>query len=580
MPLKPDNRTVESERQCEQCGTPIGADSPGALCPACLLRLALDGSGDESLDGIEVGRYVIEDRLGAGGMARVYLATDTVLRRQVALKFLAPAIESDPIAQRRFLREARAAAALDHPYICHIHEVSESDERAFIAMEYVRGETLGERLQAGPLPVREAVRIGAEIGEAIERAHAEEIVHRDLKPGNIMVTPDGHVKVMDFGLAKRVALGDDDAPAEPLTADLTEAGSTLGTLAYMSPEQVRGQDVDVASDVFSFGTLLYQMLSGTHPFAREQALETASAILRDDPDRLQAPGEELPPALSSLVARMLQKDPQARPAAAEISAALREMLGDSSGELSTVGAQPKSRWGGWIGWAAAAALALLLTLVVVRPTWAPIPAGITGRTIDSIAVMPFENQTGDTDQAFLADGITEALIRDLGGLQGLNRVAPLDSVLAHRTSSLEDIRLKLNVGAVVRGSVSGAQSGVVIGVEMVNARDGQRLLVQDYPTALSELPSVQADLARSIAAALGVTLTADEQRGLGEASAVDPDAHAAYLRGRHLLRRRDADAVERAIQYFHEAISLDTSYAAGFEGLAEGYLRAGRDRVR
>ncbi len=232
----------------------------------------------------QVGSYKILSLLGTGGMGEVYLAQDTKLDRKVALKFLPKEMQDDATARKRFRREAKSAAALDHPYICHIHEVGDFDGKDFIAMEYVEGQTLKERLADGPLPLKQALETAMQIAGATEKAHGKGIVHRDLKPSNVMLTPEGHVKVMDFGLAKRLpAAGEANSQEQTTTANLTRTGTTLGTLAYMSPEQLRGQGIDVRSDIFSFGVMFYEMITGVHPFLKPQGMDTASAILRDDP---------------------------------------------------------------------------------------------------------------------------------------------------------------------------------------------------------------------------------------------------------------------------------------------------------
>ena len=226
--------------------------------------------------GQTITHYRITDRIGAGGMGEVYRATDTVLKREVALKFLPEELARDEVARRRFLREAQSAAALDHPFICHIHEIGEADGKDFIAMEYVEGRTLRDRLAPGPLAIAECLKIALEIAEALEKAHQNRIVHRDLKPSNIMLTPDGHAKVMDFGLAKRVAREEENSEEATLTG-LTREGSTVGTVPYMSPEQLKGEEVDTRSDIFSFGIILYEMLAGVHPFRKAEGIATAGS---------------------------------------------------------------------------------------------------------------------------------------------------------------------------------------------------------------------------------------------------------------------------------------------------------------
>jgi tRNA A-37 threonylcarbamoyl transferase component Bud32/predicted esterase len=255
--------------------------------------------------GTTISHYKVLEKIGEGGMGEVYLAQDTTLDRKVALKFLPEKLEQDSTAKKRFLREAKSAAALDHPFICHIHEVGETEGKSFIAMEYIQGTTLREKLTEGPVPLRNALETAGEIAEALEAAHKQKIVHRDLKPSNIMLTPDGHVKVMDFGLAKRVTPA--EGQVEEITTALTRQGATLGTVPYMSPEQIRGQEVDTRSDIFSFGVVLYEMLTGSNPFKKRGSMETASAILSETPPPLPRT-QEVPELLVKTVSNMLEKD--------------------------------------------------------------------------------------------------------------------------------------------------------------------------------------------------------------------------------------------------------------------------------
>ena len=280
--------------------------------------------------GQTISHYQITDKLGEGGMGEVYLAQDTgPLGRKVALKFLPREMQLDPTARQRFLREAASAAALDHPYVCNIFEIGEAEGKDFISMEYVPGETLKDQLEKGPLPLQDALVKATEIAEALEAAHRQNIIHRDLKPSNIMLTPEGHVKVMDFGLAKRLvpaeAVG---SQTETLSTGLTKTGTTLGTPAYMSPEQLRGEAADMRSDVFSFGVVLYEMVAGLHPFLKPQRLETASAILRDAALPLSEYVPELPEGLQQTVEKTLAKQPEQRyKSAREVRVDLERLLG-------------------------------------------------------------------------------------------------------------------------------------------------------------------------------------------------------------------------------------------------------------
>ena len=307
---------------CSGCGAELAPGSRDQTCPRCLLELALKDSSDSADQTAQksspprdlperIGSYRILELLGEGGMGQVYLAEDTSLERKVALKFLPQEMQADETARKRFQREAKSAAALDHPFICNIHEISEVQGKSFIAMEYVQGVTLKDKIAEGPLPLKNALQTAIEIAEAIEEAHNHNIVHRDLKPSNIMITPGGHVKVMDFGLAKRV-VSDQAGSEENQLSTLTKEGSLLGTVPYMSPEQVKGEEVDTRSDIFSFGIILYEMLSAVHPFLKPEAMETACAILKDDPPSLIRHVEKTSQLMERTVQKMLAKEPSER----------------------------------------------------------------------------------------------------------------------------------------------------------------------------------------------------------------------------------------------------------------------------
>ena len=301
--------------------------------------------------GKTISHYKVLEKIGQGGMGEVFLAQDTTLDRKVALKFLPEELQQDSTAKKRFLREAKSAAALDHPFICHIHEVGEVEGKSFIAMEYIQGTTLREKLTEGPLPVRKALETAGEMAEALEAAHKQKIVHRDLKPSNIMLTPEGHVKVMDFGLAKRVTpvAGQE----QEITTALTQQGSTLGTVPYMSPEQVRGQEVDTRSDIFSFGVVLYEMLTGAHPFKGDTSADTSHAILGETPPPLTRYTEDIPVLLQHTVRKMLAKEADDRyQLIHEVRTNLGELLEESGDSISEVaiGLTGVSSAAGW--WAA------------------------------------------------------------------------------------------------------------------------------------------------------------------------------------------------------------------------------------
>jgi len=333
----------------------------------------------QSLIGSQLHSYKILSLLGVGGMGEVFLAQDTTLDRKAALKFLPEELQQDSIARKRFLREAKSAAALDHPFICHIHEVGEVEGKSFISMEYVQGETLKDKLAAGPLPLKDALEKATEVAEALEEAHKQGIVHRDLKPSNIMLTPQGHVKVMDFGLAKRVTPV--EGQEQEITTALTKQGATLGTVPYMSPEQVRGQEVDTRSDIFSFGVVLYEMLTGVNPFKAGSAMDTAHAILGETPPPLTRYTENIPVLLQHTVRKMLAKEADRRyQLIHDVRTNLGELIEESGDSIREVAARPSgasSAAGGWrraIPWSVAAVAVIVAGVaiwILMRSTLQP-----------------------------------------------------------------------------------------------------------------------------------------------------------------------------------------------------------------
>ena len=311
--------------------------------------------------GQQVGSYEIVSLLGAGGMGEVYLAQDTKLGRKVALKFLPDFLQEDETARKRFLQEAKLAAALDHPFICKVYEIGEEDERAFISLEYVRGQTLREKLAEGPLALREAWQIASQIAAALGEAHQRGIVHRDLKPTNIMLTPDGHVKVMDFGLAKQLIHA--EGQEQSLTG-MTKTGTTVGTLPYMSPEQVRGQKVDTRSDLFSFGVMLYEMLTGEHPFRRSLAADTAVAILGNQPESIRQHRPEVGEELESVVMKLLTKEREDRwQSIEEVRTSLAQLVSDPSSSSMALAAGKRAAFSRLVSRVALALVAVAAVLV-------------------------------------------------------------------------------------------------------------------------------------------------------------------------------------------------------------------------
>jgi eukaryotic-like serine/threonine-protein kinase len=511
-------------------------------------------------------------------MGEVYRARDPTLDRQVAIKLLPPETAADPSARQRLRREAMAVAAIDHPYICKIFEIGEQDDALYLVMEYVPGNTLDHRLQSGPLPAAEALRLGGEIAEALEEAHARRFLHRDLKPANIMVTPHGHVKVMDFGLARRVEdiSTPDQATRELPASRLTAAGMIVGTPDYMSPEQVKGVTLDSRSDLFSFGVILAEMLGGRHPFRQASIGETLAAVLREPP-RL---ADDMAPQLKAFVGRLLAKDPQDRySSSAEVRADLARLASSSDtvviapvvGRVSVV--RKRAAW---------AALAIALTLVgylaaKARP-WRPAPAAPEAPAlIRSIAVLPLDNYSGDPNQDYFAEGMTDELTANLASISQL-RVISRGSVMQFRGTNrppTPEIAAKLNVDAVVEGSVSREGDTVRITAQLIDARADKHLWAQTFKRRSGDVLALQTDLASEIAREVNVQLTPSEQSRLTAAPSVSPEAHDAYLKGRYFFNRPSDDNLRKAIAQFEEAARLSPEFSLAFSGMSDAYLWAG-----
>ena len=530
--------------------------------------------------GITISHFKILEKIGQGGMGEVFLAQDTTLDRKVALKFLPDFLQQDSTARKRFLREAKSAAALDHPYICHIHEVGESDGKDFIAMEYVQGQTLKDKLAKGPLPLKEALEITVEIAEAVERAHGKGIVHRDLKPSNVMVTPDGHVKVMDFGLAKRLLPEDAGSQEQTITANLTKTGTTLGTLAYMSPEQLRGQEVDTRSDIFSFGVLLYEMLTGVHPFRKPEQIETASAILRDDPPPLSKYVPEFPEGLEKTVEKTLTKEPEQRyESAREVRVNLKQLV---SGSVPFIPARRPLTRRGWLALTGLAVLAALVTFVGLdvagwRDSLARL-AGVSGEPrIESLAVLPLANLSGDPEQEYLAAGMHEALITDLAKLGGFKRVIPSSSVRRYRETdqSLAEIAQELGVDALVTASVLRSGDRVQITAQLINGATEEHLWADRYERELRDVLTLQNEIVSVITREMNLQLTPQEQVRLASARTVNPEVYETYLKGDFHLRNVSPQEADTALQYFQLALEKDPNYAPAYAGIGRVWIQRG-----
>ncbi len=536
--------------------------------------------------GDRLGPYEILAKGGEGGMGVVFRARDPRLDRQVAIKLLPAGTAGDPQARERLRREALAVAALDHPYICKVFEVGEQGDATFMVMEYVAGETLRHRLQRGPMPLAEALRVAGEIAEALQEAHARGFLHRDLKPANVMLTPQGHVKVMDFGLAKRFAdLPLPDAETRELDEpQLTARGAIVGTPDYMSPEQVKGLALDARSDVFSFGVVLAEMTGGRHPFRKSSTMETFSAVLNAPPDIKR----DLPEDVALLVQRLLNKAPADRPASmADVSAELEAVESRVSGKEGRVSGMMKGRVprpGLWRrpAWAA---IALVMAVAASWAVWSgvlrPNPGSSGGATppgaIRSIAVLPLDNYSGDAGQDYFAEGMTDELTTDLAMISQL-RVISRGSVMQFKGAQrppTPEIARALDVDAVVEGSVRRIGDTVRITAQLIDARADKHLWGGNFERNSRDVLALQGELAAAIAREIDVQLTPAVQSRLSTAPSVDPEAHDAYLKGRYFFARPSDENLRKAIASFEDAVRLSPTFAPAFSGLSDAYLWAG-----
>jgi eukaryotic-like serine/threonine-protein kinase len=529
--------------------------------------------------GQEISHYSVTEKLGEGGMGVVYRARDLTLHRDVALKFLGAKALADPKARERVLQEARTISALNHPNICTIYEVGEADGRPYLAMEYIEGHTLSHDVLLGGLSSETVVRYGIQLADALAHAHERQIVHRDLKSGNVIVTPSGRVKVLDFGLSSR--------PQQQVSEETTkfdeswdEQHAITGTLPYIAPELLRGQEADARSDVWALGVMLYEMAAARRPFQGATPYELSAAILRESIPAIQPP---LPPVLNAVIEKCLSKDPTQRyHSGGEVRAALEAaatasrseriptavLAGDASQPLTH---RPSRQW--IYGALAIACIALVVGLIWWKngnPRRGP--QAIPG-AIQSLAVLPLENLSGDASQDYFADGMTDALITELSQIRKL-RVISRTSVMQykHTQRPLAEIARDLNVDAVVEGSVLRSNGRVRISAKLIQTSVEQNLWADSYERDFTDVLALQSDVATAIARGIQVELSEPEASRLATSRLVVPEAYEAYLKGRFEAAKRTPDGLKSAENYFQQAVANDPTYAAAYAGLAETLL--------
>ena len=557
--------------------------------------------------GTKIGRYEIRSKIGEGGMGEVYLAVDSELDRSVAIKILPEALASDQQRLQRFIQEAKAASALNHPHILTIHEIGTVGDSRFIATEFIDGETLRERMKSG-LRLHDALEFSIQIAGALAAAHAAGIIHRDVKPENVMVRRDGYVKVLDFGLAKLNeppgSATDPEAPTKAMVN--TGAGTVMGTANYMSPEQAKGTAMDARTDIWSLGAVLYEMIAGQAPFKGETPTETISLILQRDAAPLTRFAPNVPTELERIVTKALTKDREERyqtmkDLLIDLRALKRKLDVDAEIErtvapevratLSTSGHVSTAPVSG-IGQTAVStapssaeyvvtgikqhklmvALAVLVVAVSGALLWWYLHARNTEAAIESIAVLPFENQNRDPDSEYVSDGVTEGIINSLTQLPNLKVIAR-SSVFRYKGKTADPLAVgkELGVRAVLTGRIMQRGDTVTISTELLDVRDNKQLWGEQYNEKVSDLISLPRDIASKITSNLRLTISGEEHSRMMKQYTTNSEAYQLYLKGRYYWNKRGADSLKQATQFYNQAIEKDPGYALAYAGLAETY---------
>jgi serine/threonine protein kinase/tetratricopeptide (TPR) repeat protein len=551
----------DSSRFCGRCAAPLVQGGQPSVSLTKTIETPVHGL---AMGSIIAGKYRIVEEIGRGGMGIVYKSEDIKLTRTVALKFLPHQWTSDPDARERFVQEARAASALDHPNICNIHEIEETEDgRMYIAMAYYEGESLRDKIKRGPLKKEEAIEIIIQTVRGMAKAHQKGIIHRDLKPANILVTDEGVAKVLDFGLAKLAG-----------QVKLTREGTTVGTVAYMSPEQAKGEAIDQRTDIWSLGVVLYEMLSGRLPFKGEYERSLVHSILNHDPEPVTRTRKDVPNELDQVLGKALEKR------AVDRYQGMEEFLGDLEAVaegLRPLKARARPLRGRIFGvrkthaYASIAGLAILIALAVIGPLRKHAQA------YDSIAVMPLENLSGDPEQDSLAESIHDELITNLAGLSGLKTVIARRTVMTYKGKDIppQKIAQELDVNCLITGALRLAGERVRVTAQLMDPATGAQIWAHGYERDVRDVVSLENEIVAAIAREVNLQLTPQEESRLASARPVDPEAYAAYTKGRFYLNKPTPEEYEKGLTYMRQAIDKDPTNPMPYAALALGYCLIG-----
>jgi len=518
--------------------------------------------------GATLGHYRIVEKIGEGGMGEVYRAYDERLDRDVAIKVLHQDVAQDADRLARFEREAKAVAKLAHPNILEIWDFGTDEGVTYAVTELLDGQNLRQSISASGMPWQKVVEMGAAIADGLAAAHGKGIIHRDLKPENIFITSDSRIKILDFGLAQIREPVEEEAETATLTPAGTVPGTVLGTMGYMSPEQLRGEPSDARSDIFALGCVLYEMLSGKTAFLRNSTAETTAAILKEEPERLSSTGTVLPAEVERSIHRCLEKSPDSRfQSASDLAYNLKSISTDQAIRLPPP--QRKSRAPLLV--AAAIVVGLVALALLLGPgLFDNESQGGEARAIRSIAILPLQNLTGDPDQAYFVDGLHEELIATFARLSAFDKVIARTSVLAFRNSEtpIREIGEQLGVQAVLEGSVRRSGNTVRATLQLIDASTEKHLWANSFERGLTDILALQSDVARAVADEVSLALTPEEEARLATAGTVNPEAHEAYLIGSYNWKKLTPEGIDTAERYFELALEKDPSYAPAYEGLA------------